>query len=61
MALAGAYVAAGALFAIAFAAWGAGQIDAAARGGTAGFRLIVLPGAAALWPLLALKWTRRRA
>jgi hypothetical protein len=61
VALGGAYVAAGALFAIAFAVRGAGRIDAAARGSTTGFRLIILPGAAALWPLLAVKWLRRRS
>ena len=61
VALAGAYVAAGALFAVAFATWGVSRVDPVAREGTIGFRLIILPGAAALWPLLASRWMRRRA
>ncbi len=61
VAAAGAYVAAGALFAVAFAAWGVSRIDPVARGCTPGFRLIILPGAAAFWPLLAARWARRRS
>jgi hypothetical protein len=60
VALVGAYVAAGALFAVAFAVWGVSRVDPVARDATPGFRLIILPGAAALWPLLALRWIRRR-
>lgn len=58
---AGAYVAAGATFAAAFVTWGVGRIDPAARHATAGFRLIILPGVTALWPLLALRWARGSA
>jgi hypothetical protein len=57
----GAYVAAGALFAVAFVAWGVSRVDPAARGCTPGFRLVILPGAAALWPLLAVRWIGSRA
>jgi hypothetical protein len=53
-----AYMAAGAVFAAAFAIRGAARLDPAARGGTWGFRILILPGAAALWPLLALRWAR---
>ena len=60
VAAAGAYVAAGALFAAAFVTWGVGRVDPAARAGTRGFRLIILPGATALWPLLAVRWFARR-
>jgi hypothetical protein len=56
----GAYVATGAFFAVAFAAWGVSRVDPVARGCTPGFRLIILPGATALWPLLAFRWIRRR-
>jgi hypothetical protein len=60
VALAGAYVAAGALFAVAFAIWGVSRVDPVAREGTIGFRLIILPGTVALWPLLAARWMRSR-
>jgi hypothetical protein len=52
------YLALGIVFALAFVAKGAGLIDPDARAGTLGFRLLILPGAAALWPLLAAKWRR---
>lgn len=57
--VAGAYLVAGLLFALAFVFRGAGVIDPAARGAPLGFRAVILPGAALLWPLLALKWARR--
>jgi hypothetical protein len=59
VAAAGAYVAAGALFAAAFVMWGVSRIDPAAREGTLGFRFIILPGTVALWPLLLFKWMVR--
>jgi hypothetical protein len=59
VALAGAYVAAGALFAAAFLTWGVSRIDPAARQGTPGFRLIILPGVVALWPFLLFRWSVR--
>jgi hypothetical protein len=55
---AGVYFAVGAAFAVAFVLRGAARIDPAARGATWGFRLAILPGAAALWPLLARRWAR---
>ena len=51
-----AYLALGAVFAPAFALAGAQRIDPAARGATWGFRVLILPGAAALWPLLLRRW-----
>ena len=48
----GVYVVAGVLFAAVFVARGIERIDAAAVGAGIGFRLIVFPGAAALWPVL---------
>ena len=59
VATAGAYVAAGALFAAAFLTWGVSRIDPVARQGTSGFRLIILPGVVALWPILLFKWSVR--
>jgi hypothetical protein len=52
------YAALGIVFAIPFVARGAGRVDPSARQGTWGFRLLILPGAAAFWPLLALRWWR---
>lgn len=54
----GVYLAIGALFAPMFSGRGAGAIDPNARAATWGFRVLVLPGAAALWPLLMLRWLR---
>ncbi len=54
----GVYGAAGAVFAVPFAWRGAGAIDPAARRGTWGFRLLTVPGAAALWPVMLAKWLR---
>jgi hypothetical protein len=52
----GAYLLAGLLFAIPFVLRGARAIDPVAREGTCGFRLIILPGVIAFWPLLARRW-----
>jgi len=52
------YLALGLVFAIPFVLKGAARIDSDADGGTWGFRLLILPGAAALWPLLARRWSR---
>lgn len=56
--LAGAYAGAGLLFALLFlfVLRGVDRIDPSAREATWGFRLIVLPGVAALWPLLLRRW-----
>ena len=59
--LAFAYAGIGGVFAVVFSLLGARRIDPAARGSTLGFRLIVLPGAAALWPYLAWRWLRGAA
>ena len=53
------YLALGVLFAVAFVALGVGTIDPAARGGTPGFRVLIVPGSALLWPLLLRRWLRR--
>lgn len=52
------YAVAGAVFALPFAWRGAGALDPAARTGSPGFRLLILPGSAALWPLLLIMWVR---
>jgi hypothetical protein len=56
----GGYVLAGLLFGLAFVFAGVVRIDPAARGTSAVFRLLILPGAVALWPLLATKWARHK-
>ena len=58
LAVAGAYGGVGLLFGLAFVAIGIQRIDPAVRGTGWGFRLLVLPGVVALWPLLAMRWLR---
>lgn len=52
------YMAVGVLFAVAFAWRGAGVVDPAAKRAGLGFRLLILPGSAALWPWVLAKWGR---
>jgi hypothetical protein len=52
------YLGLGLLFAVAFAWRGVQRVDPRARGSRLGFRLLLVPGAAALWPLLAGRWLR---
>ncbi len=61
--LAGLYLACGFLFAVAFlfVTRGVDRLDPGARTGTWGFRLAVLPGVVALWPLFARRWRAGRA
>ncbi len=54
----GVYGLVGVVFASAFVARGVGRVDRAAKGASWAFRLMILPGAAALWPLLLRKWVR---
>lgn len=56
----GVYLAAGILFAGPFVIKGAGRLDQKAREGSWGFRLAIVPGAIALWPVLASRWWRSR-
>lgn len=56
--LLGAYAAVGVAFALPFAWRLAARLDPAARAGTAGFRVLILPGAAALWPYLLVRLAR---
>jgi hypothetical protein len=58
--LAGIYAAAGVLFAAVFVTVGIGRVDPVAQNAPLGFRLIVLPGCALLWPLLLGRWMRSR-
>lgn len=55
-----AYGAAGIVFACAFVMRGAGMLDPAAAKSGPGFRVMILPGSAALWPVLLLRWMRAK-
>ena len=50
------YAAAGFVFALAFLTFGIGRMDPSARGSGFGFRLTILPGVVALWPLMLVRW-----
>ena len=48
----------GLLFGVCFVTVGVSRLDPMAKGTGPGFRLIILPGVAALWPLLLYRWFR---
>jgi hypothetical protein len=50
------YLSTGLLVGIPFVWRGVGRIDAAAVGASWGFRLTILPGCIALWPLILRHW-----
>ena len=50
------YATLGFLFALAFLNFGIQRIDPEARGASYGFRLIILPGTVAFWPMLLKRW-----
>jgi len=50
----------GLVFAAAFVTLGIHRVDPVATHAPIGFRLIVFPGVAALWPLLLGRWMRSR-
>lgn len=52
----GGYCAIGTVVASAFVARGVSKVDAGAAASGWGFRMIIWPGSAALWPLVALRW-----
>lgn len=56
--LAGIYFGAGLLFGLWFVIAGVGRVDPVARQGSPGFRALILPGVAALWPLFASRLLR---
>lgn len=57
----GAYLAIGAVFALAFVVRGASRIDPGAKGMSLPARMLIFPGAAALWPVMLLKWLTQKA
>jgi hypothetical protein len=56
----GIYLAAGLLFAVIFLIKGIERVDASAHGATWGFKLIIIPGIMALWPVLLNKWIKAK-
>ena len=56
--LVGAYLACGLVFAIPFALVGVKRIDPHAAHGSGGFRVLIIPGTMAFWPLLLRRWLK---
>ena len=54
--VAGVYLLLGVVFAVPFVLKGVNRLEPSAAQGTRGFRLLILPGAIALWPLLLRRW-----
>ena len=53
-----AYVLCGLAVGVPFVLRGVDRVDASAHGASLGFRLLILPGTVALWPLVATKWIK---
>jgi len=56
LAILGAYVLCGFVIGVVFVWKGVEKIDPDAKNASIGFRLIILPGVIAFWPLLAQRW-----
>ena len=52
------YAGLGLIFASLFVWIGVQRLDSEAQGSGIGFRLLILPGVAALWPMFLYRWTR---
>ncbi len=53
-----AYAAVGLSFALVFVSFGVQRLDSEAEGSSFGFRVLILPGVAAFWPMFLYRWTR---
>ena len=53
------YASLGLVFAVPFVWLGVQRLDSEAQGSGIGFRLLILPGVAAFWPMFLYRWTRR--
>jgi len=53
-----AYAGFGLVFALAFVFSGVQRLDSEAQGSGVGFRLLILPGVAAFWPMFLRRWVR---
>lgn len=58
LSLFGIYCSLGLWFALFFVSKGVRVIDHAAHSATLGFRLLIFPGAMALWPVLLKRWLK---
>jgi hypothetical protein len=58
--LLGLYLACGLAFALPFIFFGVQKVDPHATQGTWGFRLFIIPGVMAFWPLLLSRWLTDR-
>ena len=56
--LLGVYLACGLVFAVPFVFGGVNRVDPHARRGSWGFRLLIVPGTMAIWPLLLRRWAQ---
>ena len=54
------YLCCGIVFSIAFLVKGISRIDETTYNSTWGFKIIIIPGAIALWPLLLQKWIKAK-
>ena len=52
------YAGLGLLLAMPFVWFGVQRVDSEAQGSGVGFRLLILPGVAAFWPMFLYRWTR---
>jgi hypothetical protein len=52
------YVSLGLAFAVPFVWLGVQRLDSEAQGSGIGFRLLILPGVAAFWPMFLHRWRR---
>ena len=52
------YAGLGLVFAVPFVRLGVQRLDSEAEESGVGFRLLILPGVAALWPMLFYRWGR---
>jgi len=55
------YAGLGFIFAVPFVCFGVQQLDSEAQGSGIGFRLLILPGVSAFWPMFLCRWIRRIA
>ena len=53
------YAGLGLVFALPFVWFGVQRWDSDAQGSGVGFRLLILPGVAAFWPMFLYRWKRR--
>jgi len=52
------YVVPGLLVGVGFVMFGVGKVDPTAAGSPIVFRVLILPGCVALWPVMLVKWLR---